>query len=50
MFFVLIFLIVAALASYLFADWSWTTVLAFSFGSVAGLRLVLYLLDRSGRN
>jgi hypothetical protein len=47
MFFVLIFLILAALASYLFPAWSWAAVLAVSFGCVAALRLLLFLLDRS---
>ena len=49
MFFVIIFLILAALASSLFPAWSWAAVLAVSFGCVAALRLLLFFLDRSGR-
>jgi hypothetical protein len=41
MFFVLIFLILAATTSYLFPEWSWVTVLLVSFGSVATLRILV---------
>lgn len=41
MFFVLIFLILAATTSYLFPEWSWATVLLVSFGCVATLRILL---------
>lgn len=37
MFFVLIFLILAATTSYLFPDWSWGAVLLSTFGAVAVL-------------
>jgi len=43
MFFVLIFLILAATTSYLFPAWSWVTVLLVSFGGVATLRILLAL-------
>jgi len=49
MFFVIIFLSLASLASYLFPEWSWATILAMSLGCVAALRLALFLTDRSGR-
>lgn len=35
MFFVIIFLALAAFASYLFPNWSWVTTLLVSFGCVA---------------
>lgn len=41
MFFVLIFLILAATTSYLFPEWSWLVVLLVSFGCVAVLRMLL---------
>lgn len=47
MFFVLIFLILAATTSYLFPDWSWGAVLLSSFGAVAVLRLLLAAKSRS---
>ena len=47
MFFVLIFLILAATTSYLFPEWSWVTVLLVSFGCVAALRILLGLTSRS---
>ena len=47
MFFVLIFLILAATTSYLFPEWSWVTVLAVSFGCMAALRILLALTPRS---
>ena len=46
MFLVMVFLILASLASYLFPEWSWATVLAVSFASVAVLRLVLFFTGR----
>jgi len=48
MFFVIIFLILAALASYFFPTWSWAAILAISLGGVAALRLLLHFLDRAG--
>ena len=42
MFFVIIFLALAAFASYLFPEWSWVTVLLVSFGCVAAFRLLLH--------
>lgn len=48
MFFVLIFLIVAATTSYLFPEWSWVTVLLVSFGCVAALRILLAVTSSSG--
>ena len=50
MFFVLIFLILAATASYLFPEWSWVTVLLVSFGGVATLRILLAVTSRTGRS
>ncbi len=47
MFFVLIFLILAATASYLFPEWSWVTVLLVSFGCVATLRILLAVTSRT---
>jgi membrane protein implicated in regulation of membrane protease activity len=49
MFFVIIFLILAALASYLFPTSSWAAILVFSLGGVAALRLILHLLDRADK-
>ena len=49
MFFVIIFLILAALASYLFPDWSWAVVLASSLACVIALRLLLVFLDRRSK-
>ncbi|MFZ2268050.1 MAG: hypothetical protein WAV95_10800 [Azonexus sp.] len=49
MFFVIIFLSLASLASYLFPEWSWATILVVALGCVAALRLALFLADRSGR-
>lgn len=49
MFFVIIFLSLASLASYLFPEWSWAMILAISLSCVAALRLALFLTDRSGR-
>lgn len=48
MFLVLIFLILAATASYLFPAWSWVTVLMVSFGCVATLRILLAVMSRTG--
>jgi hypothetical protein len=48
MFFVLIFLILAATTSYLFPEWSWVTVLLVSFGCVAALRILLAVTSRTG--
>lgn len=48
MFFVLIFLILAATTSYLFPEWSWATVLLVSFGCIAALRILLLVTSRSG--
>ncbi len=47
MFFVLIFLILAATTSYIFPEWSWVTVLLASFGCVAALRILLAVTSRS---
>ena len=47
MFFVLIFLILAAITSYLFPAGSWVTVSLVSFGCVATLRILLALTSRS---
>lgn len=47
MFFVLIFLILAATTSYLFPEWSWLVVLLVSFGCVAVLRMLLAVTTRS---
>ena len=41
MFFAIIFLSLAALASHLFPDWSWAVVLGASLGCVLTLRLLL---------
>lgn len=49
MFFVIIFLILAALASHFFPTWSWVAILVFSLGIVATLRLFLHFLDRSAK-
>jgi len=48
MFFVLIFLILAATMSYLVPEWSWPVVLLVSFGCVAALRILLAMTSRSG--
>lgn len=48
MFFVLIFLILAATLSHLFPEWSWVTVLVASFGGVATLRILLMARSRPG--
>ena len=48
MFFVLIFLMLAAVTSYLFPDWSWAAVLLVSFGGVAMLRILLVVTSRTG--
>lgn len=50
MFFVLIFLILAATTAYLFPEWSWVTVLLVSFGCVAALRITGFSNDRNGAN
>ena len=50
MFFALLFLILSALASYLFPEWSWSAVLGASFGCVALLRLLLFIKDRSSHS
>lgn len=47
MFFVIIFLALAAFSSYLFPDWSWVTVVLVSFGCVAAFRLILHFTGRS---
>ena len=47
MFFVLLFLILAAGAAYLFPEWSGVTVLLTAFGCVAVLRLALGLSKSS---
>ena len=46
MFFVLIFLILAATMSYLLPEWSWATVLLMSFGCVTTLRILLAVTSR----
>jgi len=48
MFFVLIFLILAATTSYLFPEWSWLTVLLASCGCVATLRILLAVTSHTG--
>lgn len=48
MFFVLIFLILAAATSYLFPEWSRVSVLLVSLGCVAALRTLLAVTSRSG--
>lgn len=50
MFFVLIFLILAATTSYLFPEWSWATILLLSLGCVATLRLLLAVGARSSKD
>jgi phage-related holin len=47
MFFVIIFLALAAFASYIFPDWSWVTVLLVSFGCIAAFRLIIHFSGRS---
>jgi len=49
MFFVIIFLCLASLASYLFPEWSWATILVVSLGCVTALRLALFFTDRSSK-
>ena len=49
MFFVIIFLALAALGAYLFPEWSWATVLLLAFACVAALRLALWFSDRAGK-
>jgi|GEM_PF-4774208 len=49
MFFVIIFLSLASLASYFFPEWSWATVLLASLGCVVALRLALLFADRSNK-
>ena len=49
MFFVLIFLTLAATTAYLFPEWSWLTVLLASFGGVAVLRTLAALGSRSSK-
>ena len=49
MFFVIIFLALAALGAYLFPEWSWATVLLLAFACVATLRLALWFGDRAGK-
>ncbi len=49
MFFVIIFLALAALGAYLFPEWSWATVLLLAFACVATLRLALWIGDRAGK-
>ena len=49
MFFVIIFLSLASLASYFFPEWSWATVLLASLGCVVALRLALFFADRSSK-
>ena len=46
MFLAILFLILAVLASTLFPEWSWATVLAVSFACVAIFRLVLFFTGR----
>lgn len=46
MFFVIIFLALAAFGAYLFPEWSWLSVLLVSFGSVLALRLALMFTER----
>lgn len=48
MFFVIIFLCLAALGSHFFPEWSGAAILGASFGCVVALRLLL-LGDRSGK-
>ena len=47
MFFILVFLIVAASTFFLFPEWSSIMVLLVSFGSVIALRLLLAVVPRS---
>ncbi len=49
MFFVLIFLILAAATSSIFPEWSWPAILLASFACVATLRILLALAPRSDR-
>ena len=46
MFFVLLFLILAASAAHFFPEWSTVTVLLAAFGSVAVLRIAIGLFGR----
>ena len=46
MFLAILFLVLAVLASTLFPEWSWATVLAVSFACVAIFRLVLFFTGR----
>jgi hypothetical protein len=47
MFFAILFLILAAVATYLFPVWSWAAVLATAFACTATFRLVLWLANRA---
>ncbi len=47
MFFVIIFLALAAILATLFPAWSWAWVLLASFAAVATLRLLLFVADRA---
>lgn len=49
MFFVLLFLILAASASYVFPEYSGLSILLVSLGCVATLRILLALTARSGK-
>jgi membrane protein implicated in regulation of membrane protease activity len=49
MFLVIISLSLAALAAYLFPEWSWATVLIVSFACVAAFRLFLFFTERSSK-
>ena len=46
MFLVILFLILVVLANIIFPEWSWATVLAVSFVSVAFFRVVLFFTGR----
>jgi hypothetical protein len=47
MFFVLIFLILAAFGAYFFPEWPWPVVLGASFACAVSLRLILYATGRA---
>lgn len=49
MFFVIIFLSLAATGAYFFPDWSWAAILGAAFGCVLALRLLLAFADRANK-